>query len=618
MTSTSGPREVLDRKLSRRRVLEILGLGTVGTVGASGLAACNRPEAAPKRSETSASGDGFEFHGGWPYLLPADGGHFNLFTDVQNRVDLGAYFDLIMAPGGMWYWADKKWLYLVCESFDISQNDFVYNVHEKLTWNTGDPITARDVESTFWCRWIMRQQEWNFIESIRVTGRHQVTFKLKNPANVIERFIVRANIFPDALYGDWAQQAKELFESGGSMDDPDGGKLSDEFQSWRPKDPKDDPSEVITSGPFRYDFHAYDTKRLVLRKQANGIRAKDVKFDTIVIYKGETADITPLVLNKTVDFATHGFPLSTQRKFEQEGFRVLKPLTYYGPAVVFSLDRVPMFKDVKARQALAYAIDRAHAAKVSLGESARAPQYMAGFFDVDVRDWLTEADLGKLQRYPHNPDKAAQLLREAGWQKSGSRWNTPDGRPARFELLYPSDFLDWSAAAVDVKEQLVDFGIAIDEKPTVSPEVDPLIPKGDFDLAIQQWSIGDPHPYFSLQQDFINMNIPVAATHLGRGMAFELTQNTTAFGKVDIQKLLGEAGAGLDRKVQQVKVTELARIFNELLPMIPIFERLGNNAALEGKRVKEWPPDGDPIYQNALYSDNHAVILLYDGRLEHA
>ncbi|WP_020575896.1 ABC transporter substrate-binding protein [Actinopolymorpha alba] len=613
MASTTGPLGAFDRDISRRRVLEILGLGAVGV---SGLAACARDETRLDAAKASATDDGKAFHGGWPYLMPAEGGHFNLFTDVQNRVDLGAYLDLIVAPGGLWYWAEEKWLNLVCESFEFNESTFVYNVAKGLTWNTGDPITARDVEATFWCRWIMRLQEWTFIESMRVTGEHQVTFQLKSPANVLERFIIRANVFPERIYGRWAQRAKELFESGGSMDEPEGGKLSDDLQSWRPKDPKDDASEVITSGPYRYDFDAYDNKRLVLRKQDNGVLAKQVKFDQIVVYKGETADITPLVLSKTIDFATHGFPLETQQRFEQGGFRILKPLTYTGPSITFSLDKVPMFKDVKARQALAFAIDRAKAARVALGESARVSEFMAGFFDIQVREWLTEAELAKLERYEHNPGKAEQLLVEAGWRKSGSRWMTPDGRPAKFELLYPSDLLDWAGAAQNVMEQLIDFGFAIEEKAIVNPEVVPLIPTGEFELAIQQWSVGSPHPYFALEQDLITQNIPRTAAQLGRGMAFELTQNTEAFGKVDIQKLLAESGAGLDIEAQKAKVARLALIFNELLPKIPIFERLGNNAALEGVRVKEWPPDGDPIYQNAPYNDNHAVVLLYEGRLE--
>ena len=52
--------------------------------------------------------------------------------------------------------------------------------------------------------------------------------------------------------------------------------------------------------------------------------------------------------------------------------------------------------------------------------------------------------------------------------------------------------------------------------------------------------------------------------------------------------------------------------------MIPLFERYGNNAALEGTRVKAYPADSDPIISNALYGDNFVVMLLMTGQLQPA
>jgi peptide/nickel transport system substrate-binding protein len=50
--------------------------------------------------------------------------------------------------------------------------------------------------------------------------------------------------------------------------------------------------------------------------------------------------------------------------------------------------------------------------------------------------------------------------------------------------------------------------------------------------------------------------------------------------------------------------------------MIPLFERYGNNAALEGVRVASYPQDSDPLLLNALYGDNFAVMLLLSGQLQ--
>jgi peptide/nickel transport system substrate-binding protein len=104
----------------------------------------------------------------------------------------------------------------------------------------------------------------------------------------------------------------------------------------------------------------------------------------------------------------------------------------------------------------------------------------------------------------------------------------------------------------------------------------------------------------------------------GGGISFDLTQDTESFGKVDLQELVIQSASGLDKEDQKATVTKLAKIFNELLPVIPLWERYGNNPALEGERVVGWPPDSDPIYQNSPYMDSFAVMMLMDGTLKPA
>ena len=138
------------------------------------------------------------------------------------------------------------------------------------------------------------------------------------------------------------------------------------------------------------------------------------------------------------------------------------------------------------------------------------------------------------------------------------------------------------------------------------------VDKGNFQLAIQAWGAStQPHPHFSFVQDLFTHNIPTAANQGGRGMGFELKQ-----GGVDLEQIVLNAGLGLDEAAQKDNVTKAALAFNDLLPMVPLFERYGNNPALTGKRVTGWPAEGDPILQNAPYGDNFTVMLIYLGRLK--
>jgi len=136
-------------------------------------------------------------------------------------------------------------------------------------------------------------------------------------------------------------------------------------------------------------------------------------------------------------------------------------------------------------------------------------------------------------------------------------------------------------------------------------------------MAIQAWGAStQPHPHFSFVQDLFTHNIPIAANKGGKGMAFPLKQTTDAMGDVDLEQLVVNAPLGLDEGAQKANVTQAAMAFNELMPMVPLFERYGNNPALEGVRVTGWPADSDPIIQNAPYGDNFAVMSLITGQLK--
>jgi peptide/nickel transport system substrate-binding protein len=87
---------------------------------------------------------------------------------------------------------------------------------------------------------------------------------------------------------------------------------------------------------------------------------------------------------------------------------------------------------------------------------------------------------------------------------------------------------------------------------------------------------------------------------------------------VDLQELVIQTASGLDVRNQKATVTKLAIIFNELLPVIPLWERYGNNPALEGERVTGWLPDSNPIYQNSPYEDSFTVMMIMDGTLKPA
>lgn len=587
--------------VSRRQALQLFGGGVAGIAF---LAACS------PSSKTTTSGSK-EFHGAWPFQVPPKG-HFN---EMPGMVDLivgdGPYLDLLIPPPAMYLWKERKYQGIMAESWSLDAAAKTYTVKLKsgLKWSDGKPFTSKDMVTTWWCLRLMRNVGWNYISKVEATDEQTVVFTLSNPSNVFERYALRTQILSDAVYGEWATKTKALYDSGKDVDSPEGGQLNTQFQALRPAD-------VTTSGPYKFDVASITNSQLTLVKSPTGYAADKVAFDKVVLYNGETPDVTPLVLAKNVDYATHGFPPATTKEFTSKGIRILKPPVYSGAALYINLAKLPQFKDPKARQALAYLMKREEVGQVSLGDSGKAVKYMAGFSDLMVPDWLSADEIAKLNTYDNNPAKAEELLTSIGWKKSGDGWTMADGKPAAFDVSYHAEFADYSATGQNAAQQLAAFGFKTAGKGVTYSQMDVDLYKGNYQMAIQTWgSSKHPNPHFAFAQPLYTYNYPVAANQGGRGIDFDLKQNTAA-GPIDFKQLIDAAGAGLDEAAQKASVAKVALAFNELLPVVPLYERFGNNPGLEGTRVQNWPADDDPIMFNAPYADNFTIMLMLDGRLK--
>jgi peptide/nickel transport system substrate-binding protein len=219
-----------------------------------------------------------------------------------------------------------------------------------------------------------------------------------------------------------------------------------------------------------------------------------------------------------------------------------------------------------------------------------------------------------MDSYEYDPDAAASELEDLGFEKDGEVWVSPEGERMEYELGAPAEFADWSAAAKNLGDQLTKFGIKTTVRTVTFTQWEPRMADGDFEMGIQAWGQGQPHPVYSFEHPLMTYNVAAS----GGGMSYDMTQDTESYGKVDLEKLVIQCASGLDEEEQKATVTKLATVFNELLPVIPLWERYGNNPALDGERVTGWLPAGDPIYQNSPYEDSFTVIMLMDGTLKPA
>ena len=596
---STGKRIYRPKELSRR---QFLGLGAAG----AGLLLAGCGGGGQNYGE-GGGGGAAEFHGAYPYQLPPTG-HFNTFVSATAILALTLYQDVLEMPMAMYRWAEQKYVPYMATEWGFEPPDvFKVTLRKGAKWSDGSEFTSQDVVTTFNILRLQEQLAWNYLASVEPDDEYNLTFKMKDPSTVVERLVLRERIRANSVYGEWSKKAQELFDSGADPESNEYRDLVTKVEEFRPE-------QMVVTGPFNIDKKSITESQLTMNKVNTAWNADQTDFEKMIIYNGEVPAITPIVLSKDVDYATHGFPLATEKSFKEQGIRILRPPTYSGPALYFNYAKIKAVADPRVRQAIAHAIDMNENGTVSLADSAKRSEYMTGVSDVLIKDWISQQDLASMNPYEYDPNKATSMFKDLGFEKDGGVWVSPEGERMEYELGAPAEFADWSAAAKNLADQLTKFGIKTTVRTVTFTQWEPRVQDGQFEMGIQAWGQGQPHPLYSFETPLLTYNVDAS----GGGISYDMKQETQSFGEVDLESLIIQSASGLDEEEQKATVTKLCKIFNELLPVIPLWERYGNNPALEGERVTGWLPDSDPIYQNSPYEDSFTVMMIMDGTLKPA
>ncbi len=558
----------------------------------------------------SAQTTGTPFKGAWPYSVPPTG-HFNMYA--TNSLALGIY-EQVMYPGlGFYHWADGTYEGLLADKFGYdSDNNYVVTLKPGIKWADGSPVTSQDIVTTWNVWYLLGHQAWKSISKVEVVDDLTAKFTVTAPSKLLERLLLVERIRPTSVYGTFADKAAPLIASGATTGDATFDALVQQLTDFRPDKPD-------ASGPYVIDPSSITDASITLVKNPNGLDADKVKFDSVIVWNGETETVTPLVANADVWYATHGFPPATEKSFVDAGIDIIRGPGYSGPAIYVNYTVAPLDK-VEVRQAMAYVINRDQNGFVSLGDSGVAVADMSGMSDALDAAWLTKDQIGKLNPYDTDLDKATSLLTGIGFTKDANgKWMDDKGKPLAFTLEFPAEYADWSAAAENAIEQLNAFGFQITGSAVQFQQQAQDVYDGNFQMAIRNWGTGSPFPGESYLQPYnvYDGQGVLAGEGKGGGMHFNLDA-TYSGGSLNLYDTAIKSEQGLDVAAQKGYVWQLAQSYNELLPAIPLWERHGNNPL--NRKYLNAPKADDPIYINPWGSalDGFIPYLILTGGISPA
>jgi peptide/nickel transport system substrate-binding protein len=343
------------------------------------------------------------------------------------------------------------------DSYDIAPDGVTYTFHLSKTakWSDGVDFTAADVDfslqaladpataSTYTSSFNDTVASWQVIDddTIQIVAkepRYTVIYDLQG------LLVVAKHIWENVPHDQWKTD---------------------------PGSTGEDPSRVVGTGRFKFDSWQQGQEIRLVRNDDyhdQGAMPK-VKEYVIRVFPDGEAQFNAF-LNGEIDYierldpeqveTVRNTPGLTAKDYPDRGF------TYYE----FNLnqDVTTLFQDARVRQAFMYALDReaiVRDIRLTYGEVAAGtqPEISPGY----APDQITT-------KYTYDPDKAKQLLAEAGWtDTNGNGTVDKDGQEMSFELLYRSGaaYLDslaaylqdaWKAVGIDAHPKSLEFSALIE------------------------------------------------------------------------------------------------------------------------------------------------------------
>ena len=411
----------------------------------------------------------------------------------------------------------------LAESWEISDDVSTYTFHlaEGVTWHDGEPFTSDDVKFTFeniLLKYHSRTKAGleKVLAGIDTPDASTVVFRFNKPyAPVLQRLdVTETPILP-----------KHIYEG---IEDPTKAEAN---------------LKPVGTGPFVFDSYTPGVE-IRLKRNEHYFKPGLPRFDEVVfrIIPEASTQIQALEAGE-VDYVWRVPGPDTARIADSPDTDVLP--VFSGPGggfcimtITFNLER-EVFKDVKVREAFAYAIDRQQIVDQILfgqGRVAEAP----------ISSGITWAHLSGGPQFPYDPAMAEKLLDEAGFPKGSG------GKRFKVDFVH---FPTFSKYGELLREQLGKVGIDFELRPLErDAAVDTIFNQRDFDTNVISYC-NNTDPEIGVRRMYVSTNIG--------NIPFS---NGAAYKNEAIDKLFDEAASTADQAARGETYRQIQEILLKDLP----------------------------------------------------
>jgi ABC-type transport system substrate-binding protein len=400
---------------------------------------------------------------------------------------------------------------MLAESWETPDpQTYIFHLRRDVRFHNGQPLTSRDVKWTFDSLIngkIRSPKSGAFaqVERVEAPDNYTVIFHLKQPyASLLWNLSGAAGIVP---YGS-----------------------GDDFNR-----------KLTGSGPFRF-ISAQQDKNVIVERNPDYWSTK-AKLERVEFKVIPDATTRALELRKqSADVAINSLVADTVVALQRDRDLTVMEAPGSNYAYIALNLRDPILKDVRVRRAIAYAINIEPIIHYLLRDEAR-PAYSI----LPPQHWAYD---GEVARYPHDPERARQLLDEAGY---------PDKNGVRFHITMKTSTEESTRLlAAVLQQQLREVGIALDIRSFESATFLADVTKGAYQIHSLRWIGGNQDPDMFENVFATSSFAPKRA-------------NRTFYSNPRVDELIKEGRSTLDQAKRKVIYDEIQRIVAEDLPYINLW-----------------------------------------------
>jgi peptide/nickel transport system substrate-binding protein len=413
----------------------------------------------------------------------------------------------------------------LAESWEIPDpKTYIFHLHHGVKFHDGRPLTSRDVKWTF-----------DSLLAGKIRSTKAAAYRLVDRVDALDDFTVVFHLKEPFATLLWNLSDGAI----GIVPYGSGYEIS---------------SHPMGSGPFRFVSAEQDKEVVIERNDSYWGESPKLQRVRFAVVPDTTT--RALELRKgSADIAINALTGDLTLALEKEP----KLQVLHAPGTVLSYlafnTRDPILRDVRVRQAVAYAIDRRPIMHYLLRDFARPADSL-----LPPESWAYDPEL---THYDHDPERARQLLEQAGY---------PAVNGVRFHLTMKTSTEESTRLlAAVLQQQLREVGIALDIRTFESATFFADVTRGAYQMHSLRWVGGNEDPDMFEYVFHSRKFTPNGA-------------NRTFYSNPHLDALIDQARGELDQEHRKRLYAEIQQILVVDQPYVELWYQ--DNVMVHSKRVR--------------------------------